>query len=161
MKIKAANDALDCFAKGTTISIKSKVGVIVSWTRRNGETVSKRWMTKGQDFYPIWHNKWGHGGTCSTALAQLVRWVKNKPVLPISTWKYWTAPQCYLARDRGPELIKILTDGEYPEHAICVLCKNQIEGSLDWWSLDKVTGPCCGWTTGCRQNINFENNISR
>lgn len=149
--LETANAVLDCFAQGTAISIKPKVGVVVSWTQYNGTQFSKRWMTRGQDFFPVWSQKWGHGGTCCTALSQLVRWVKEKPVLPIGTWKHWTSPQCFLARSRGPEVIKLLEEGGYPQDAICVLCHNPIEQGLDWWSLDKISGPCCSWTTGCRQ----------
>ena len=149
--LETANAVLDCFAQGTSISIRPKVGVVVSWSQSNGKQFSKRWMTRGQDFYPVWSQKWGHGGTACTALSQLVRWVKEQPVLPLGTWQYWTNPKCYLARARGPELVKLLEDGGYPTEAICVLCKKPIDGGMDWWSQKKVSGPCCGWTTGCRQ----------
>jgi hypothetical protein len=72
-------------------------------------------------------------------------------VLPLSTWRYWFNDKCRLARDRGDEGIKALIHGGYPDEAICVLCNQPIAGGMDWWSLKGVTGPCCGWTTGCRQ----------
>lgn len=149
--VPMANRVLDCFADGTIISYMDGRGVVVSWRRYGGEIVYRRWQTRGQDFYPTWSNLWGHGGTACTALSQLVRWIQGKPVLPLSTWRYWFGDKCRLARDRGDEAIKALVHGDYPEMALCVLCGNQIEGSLDWWSLKNVTGPCCGWTSGCRQ----------
>lgn len=149
--VPMANRVLDCFAEGTMILWIEGRGVVVTWRQSNGEDVFRRWQTRGQDFYPTWHKQWGHGGTASTALAQLVRWVQGKPVLPLSTWRYWFGDKCRLARNRADEGLQSLIHGGYPETAACVLCKHTISGSMDWWSLKGVTGPCCGWTTGCRQ----------
>ena len=150
--VPMANRVLDCFADGTIVSYIERRGVVVSWRPYNGgEIIYRRWQTRGQDFYPTWYKRWGHGGTACTALAQLVRWIQGKPVLPLSTWRYWFGEKCQLARDRGDEGIKALIHGGYPDAAICVLCNQPIAGGMDWWSLDNVSGPCCGWTTGCRQ----------
>jgi hypothetical protein len=149
-RVPMANRVLDCFAEGTIVCYVEGRGVQVSW-RRHGETLYRRWATRGQDFYPIWYRQWGHGGTASTALAQLVRWVQGKPVLPLSTWRYWFGDKCRLARDRGDEGIKALIHAEYPDVARCVLCHEPITGGMDWWSLDGVTGPCCGMRSGCMQ----------
>jgi hypothetical protein len=154
-RVPMANRVLDCFAEGTIVSYIEGRGVVVSWRSYNGgEIIYRRWQTRGQDFYPTWSNKWGHGGTACTALAQLVRWIQGKPVLPLSTWRYWFGDKCRLARDRADEGIKALIHGGYPDAAICVLCNQPISGGMDWWSLDNVSGPCCGWTTGCRQKQN-------
>lgn len=150
-RVAMANRVLDCFAEGTILSHVPGQGVVVSWRRYDGELIFRRWATRGQDFYPIWNRHWGHGGTACTALAQLVRWIKGQPVLPLSTWRYWFGDKCQLARDRGDEGIRALIHAEYPDVALCVLCRQPITGGMDWWSLDGVTGPCCGWTTGCRQ----------
>lgn len=150
-RIPMANRVLDCFAAGTIVYYMPGRGVYVSWDRR-GTTVYRRWETMGcQDFYPKWSQLWGHGGTACTALSQLVRWIRGQPVLPLSTWRYWFGDKLQLARDRGDEAIKHLVHAEYPEVATCVLCDQPIVGGLDWWNLDGVSGPCCGWTTGCRQ----------
>lgn len=150
-RVAMANRVLDCFAPSTIVSHVPGRGIIVSWKRRQ-ETIYRRWQTRsGQDFYPTWSNQWGHGGTACTALSQLVRWIRGEPVLPLATWRYWFGNKCHLARDRGDEGIAALIHAEYPDVATCVLCQKPISGSLDWWNLKGVSGPCCGWTTGCRQ----------
>lgn len=149
--VPMANRVLDCFAEGTIVSYVEGRGVVVSWPRHDGELIFRRWQTRGQEFYPTWNHLWGHGGTACTALSQLVRWIQCKPVLPLSSWRYWFGDTCRLARDRGDEAMKALIHAEYPEVVNCVLCHQPLNGSLDWWSLDGVTGPCCAWTTGCRQ----------
>lgn len=148
-RVETANRVLATFAKETHIEIH-RGGIYVCWSTHRGEKYSRRWMTRGQDFYPVWHRSWGHGGTASTALAQLVRWIRNQPVLPIATWRYWAGDKCRLIRDG--DAAGILLAGGYPEHAHCVLCGLRLDGAFDWWSLDKVSGLCCGWNNGCRQN---------
>lgn len=149
-KLAAANRILEIIAPSTRIERRTN-GWYITWTRFRGASMSRRWATRGQSFYPVWHRHWGHGGTCTTALSQLVRWCAGKPVLPISTWKYWTGKTVAMGRERGPEIVQILTEAGYPQSVDCVLCGNQIVGGLDWWHLDGVSGPCCGWTSGCRQ----------
>jgi len=149
-RIEIANEVLKCFAPLTTLRLESG-HVLVVWINSSGRH-EKRWMTRGQDFYPVWHRRWGHGGTASTALAQLVRWIKGKPVLPLSTWRYWGGDRCQLLRqgDGNAAIEKMLAAG-YPEKAACVLCRNEITGGMDWWSLDGLSGPCCSMRSGCKQ----------
>ena len=118
---------------------------------RDGCTVVR--LCGNQDFYPVWYRQWGHGGTASTALSQLVRWIKGKPVLPLATWIYWGGEACRLLRHgNGPEsAIEQLKSGGYPQESNCVLCGEKLTGSLDWWSLDGVSGPCCSLRNGCQQ----------
>ncbi|KKK49231.1 hypothetical protein LCGC14_2839420 [marine sediment metagenome] len=150
-RLEAANRVLATF---TTSRIEKRPGgwyVVWSykaWGKHKPEEVAKRWQCTGQDFYPVWNRKWPGGGTASTALSQLIRWLRGQPVLPISSWWYWVGKHCQLL----PALaVQQLQDAGYPEHAHCVLCGKQINGSLDWWHLDGISGPCCGWTSGCRQ----------
>jgi hypothetical protein len=154
-RVDVANIVLQSFAPDTSLRIDAQGYVVVCWNH-HGVKTERRWMTRGQDFYPIWHRKWGHGGTATTALAQLVRWIKGRPVLPLSTWIYWGGEQCRLMRqqgdDNGAQAISALRAAGYPETVPCVLCGQTLgSGGLDWWSLDKVTGPCCGMRSGCRQ----------
>ena len=150
-RIAIANRMLECFAPDTTLRLESG-HVIVCWNTYASKKYERRWMTRGQDFYPVWSRLWAHGGTACTALSQLVRWVKGKPVLPISTWSYWATERVRLLRLGDWEsAIRAMSDAGYPQTAECVLCKNEITGGMDWWSLDGVTGPCCGCTSGCRQ----------
>lgn len=148
-RIEASNLVLQTFAKETRIERQGS-HLYVCWFNHRGEEHSRRWMTRGQDFYPTWHHRWGHGGTAATALAQLIRWIQGKPVLPIASWRYWAQDGVKLIRHG--DAAAILLEAGYPEHAHCVLCGIQIDRGMDWWSLDKVSGPCCGWTSGCRQS---------
>lgn len=152
-RIPAANAALHCFAEGTTLKVAGG-RVFVCWHQYDRTKVRKQWMTRGQDFYPVWHRTWGHGGTASTALAQLVRWVQGRPVLPLSTWRYWSSERILLAGNRGPVMVAALKQAGYPESSPCVLCGRDLGSTgFDWWSLDGVSGPCSNYRddAGCRQ----------
>lgn len=146
-KIEAANEMLQHFASETTIE-RRKGGWYVCWDGYDGRK-EKRWITRGQDFYPMWHREWPHGGTASTALSQLIRWLRGQPVLSLQTWRYWAGDRVRLIDSL--ESVDILKNAGYPEKDICVLCDKEIEKGLDWWSLDGVSGPCCDMTSGCRQ----------
>lgn len=123
----------------------------VSWNNR-GNHVCKRWQCRGQDFYPVWSQKFPGGGTSMTAVSQLVRWLQNKPVLPIATWRYWASEKVKLLDNNS---VDILAEAGYPSDAKCVLCGRSLHKSLDWWHLGKVSGPCCHYSDreGCRQNV--------
>ena len=146
-KLGVANEVLASFAADTRITF-TDCKWRVEWPRRNGEIVSYRWACRGQSFYPVWSRKWAHGGTACVALSQLVRWCSGKPVLPLSSWLYWASPTVQLLSAGAVEILK---RNEYPETVRCVLCKNEILGALDWWHLGKVSGPCCHYASGCRQ----------
>lgn len=155
-RLLAANRALECFAEGTMIFHQPQApgaGFYVSWRPcGTGFPEHRRWIVRrGQDFYPVWYRYWGHGGTATTALAQLIRWCQGRPVLPLTTWLWWMTPSVNLGRDRGAECIEALRDGNYPETANCVLCEQPITAGMDWWSLNKISGPCCGMRSGCHQ----------
>jgi len=144
-RVEMANRVLAYFSRANIE--RRKNGWYVSWNGSGGK-VTRRWQTRGQDFYPVWSHIYPGGGTSCTALSQLIRWCGDKPVLPIATWQYWAGEQVKLL---GSEAIAVLREAGYPETSKCVLCGIEITKSLDWWSLNGVTGPCCGWTTGCRQ----------
>lgn len=150
-RIETANIVLRMLdSQGTRIERRAG-GWWVCWRYQN-EHMERRWQTRrGNDFYPVWHRLWAHGGTMTTALSQLVRWCAGRPVHPIGVWRHWCGEGVRLGRDNGPQIIEALTSGGYPQQVQCVLCGRTVTGSLDWWSLDGVSGPCCGWTTGCRQ----------
>ena len=148
LRCSTANRVLATFFDGRIEQRKG--GMYVCWSNSWQGDIAKRWQCRGQDFYPVWHRKYPGGGTSSTALSQLIRWIQGKPVLPISTWQMWASERCKLLPQSA---VDELLAGGYPEHVDCVLCGNQIVGGLDWWSLDGVSGPCCGWTSGCRQKV--------
>lgn len=147
-QLKVANEVLATFSP-SKIS-KEPTGWYVEW-EVHGVRTKKRWqIQRGNDFFAVWHRKWPGGGTAMTALSQLIRWLRGQPVLPIGTWAYWASD---LMRLLPPEAVGDLSEGGYPDHADCVLCGTRLGGSLDWWSLDGVSGPCCRWANGCRQRI--------
>lgn len=149
MKLETANRVLNTFACGARIEHRQGVGggFYVHWPNFRGGEYVKRWHARGQDFYPTWSSKWCGGGTSCTALSQLIRWLRGEPVLPIGTWRHWGSERVKLV---SPDAIELLLAGGYPEKTPCVLCGGEIK-TMDWWSLNGVSGPCCGWDTGCRQ----------
>jgi hypothetical protein len=150
VRLAAAQQILDIIAPTTKI-ITDRPGIYIQWEQHRGVVMLRRWqLNRGSDSYPVWYGKWGHGGTCTQALAQLVRWLQNKTVLPLSSWKYWTGESVALGQQRRAEIVPILQEAGYPEIVNCVLCNKPTEG-LDWWHLNKVVGPCCGMSRGCRQ----------
>lgn len=148
-RIRAANAALAIIAERTQIE-RRRGGWYVKWKTYQNVEHSRRWSVQRGSDRPPWHQKWAHGGTCKTALSQLIRWCKEEPVLPLATWQYWCSPGCYLARDRGAELCSLLSDAGWPRDVPCVLCGVALTGSIDWWDLNGVSGPCCKWG-GCQQ----------
>ncbi len=150
--LNAANKVLEIIAPTTRI-VRKKYGWCVEWTGYYGVAFSMRWqLKKGSSDYPVWYHHWGHGGTCVQALSQLVRWLQCKPVLPLHVWRWWTGPGIAMGMDRGPEIVSILREAGYPEQVNCVLCDQPISGGLDWWNVEKVSGPCCDYMEGCRQS---------
>lgn len=144
-QLASANQVLSSFVN---VRIEPRRGgMYVCWTR-GSEEIAKRWQCRWNDFYPVWNHHYPGGGTSVTALSQLIRWLQEKPVLPIASWRYWASETCKLL---PLEAVDELSAAGYPEQVDCVLCHQPIIGGLDWWSLDGVTGPCCGWTSGCRQ----------
>lgn len=144
-KLDAANYILCNFSE-SKLERKTN-GWYVTWMTGK-EKYTRRWQCKGQDFYPVWSNKWPCGGTACVALSQLIRWNRNQPVLPLTTWRYWSTDHIGLI---DPSILAILKENNYPQEAICVLCNKKITGGLDWWHLDKKSGPCCSYLSGCRQ----------
>lgn len=146
-RIEVANKVLADFSIASFE--RRENGWYVSWDGygSNGK-VSRRWQTRGQDFYPVWSSIYPGGGTSCTALSQLIRWCGGKPVLPLATWTYWSGERVKLL---SPAAVELLRAGGYPEVAKCVLCGAEIHGGMDWWSLNGDSGPCCGWKSGCRQ----------
>lgn len=146
-KLEAVNAVLNEMTPGTWVE-RTNRGWMVSW-RRGDKVLTRRWCTQvGSSFYPAWHRQWAHGGTCCTALAQLMRWLQNRPVMPIGTWHYWSGESIRLGT---PKMIKILESAGYPVTATCIACGESISSGLDWWHLGKVSGPCHTFAT-CRDS---------
>jgi hypothetical protein len=148
-KLETVNAAIAIFAPGTTVR-RGLTGWLVEWADYRGKQYSRRWaVQRGSDTWPVFHRKWTQGGTGCNALAQLMRWLQDRPVFGISTWQYWVGPSIRLGK---PELIDVLLQGGYPADHVCVLCGKTIVPSvdgLDWWSLKGVSGPSCRFSE-CR-----------
>jgi hypothetical protein len=144
-RLDAANHVLSIIASDTKL-VWTRGGWSVEWTRLNGEVIKRRWSSPNGSHYPVWYRHWAHGGICTLALSQLVRWVGNKSVLPLNSWHYWCGDKMQLARHRGAEVCSKLADTGWPIQVPCVLCGRQIESAGDWWSLGGVEGPTCGIT---------------
>lgn len=83
------------------------------------------------------------GGTGIQALAQVIRYVRNLPRLPVITWQYWTSDKVKIGNAQTLEIIKSSDYGD-PTKTCCILCGcTDFKNGLDWWSLDGKTGPCC------------------
>lgn len=149
-KMRAANAALQCFAADTRI-VDTWHGIAVEFDH-GGEKIQRRWAVRHGSLYPTWYSKWCHGGTACTALANLIRWLQKKPVVPLSTWQMWAGRKFWLMRDRGDECVTLLETAEYPQTAECVLCGRELS-RFDWWDHGKLSGPCCVHTEGCQQSI--------
>ena len=154
-RIAAANEALLDIAPRESraeISIVPRKGVHVSWSKpwADSQRVTKRW-TCNSGGWPPWSRQWPTGGTGVQALFQLVRWVQERPILPIRTWRYWASDTVKML---PPEAVDKLLAAGWPESVLCVLCKGTIDPpitGLDWWHLDGVSGPCCGPGKGCQK----------
>lgn len=87
------------------------------------------------------------GGTGMQALAQLIRYVRDLPRFPLSTWEYWSGESVKLGNST---VVELLASAGYEDDlkTCCVLCGDpKFARGLDWWSLDGVIGPCCRF--GC------------
>jgi hypothetical protein len=141
-RIAVANNVLCSFAPAYIE--KTKTGYYISWNSYKSN-IRKRWAVRsGQDFYPTW--RFPFGGTSAVALSQLIRWLRNQAVLPITSWYYWSTIGLL-----KPVYVDYLRLNDYPTIATCVLCQRELNGSLDWWHLNKITGPCCHYYEGCKQ----------
>lgn len=149
-RLTAANAVLDIIAHRTRIS-RRKGGWYVSWVNHRLNEISRRWRTNSNgSHFPPWSHHWGHGGTATLALSQLIRWLQDRPVLPLSSWHHWCSDRLYLARSRGAEVCSLLSDAGWPRLVACVLCGKEIEHARDWWDLDGVSGPTCSMSCGNR-----------
>jgi len=145
-RLQVANQVLASFS-ASWIERRSG-GWYVAWRDSIGRLRSKRWQTSGQDFYPTWHRLWPGGGTACTAMSQLIRWLRDQPVLPLASWKGWSNPRIGLLPGN---VVETLRRNGYPESVPCVLCGEPMTRGIDWWHSGGISGPCCSWLSGCRQ----------
>ena len=140
-KLKAANEALSLFAKETTIEFQPGRGIVVSWISATGRSYSRRWqvMPNDAEARPCWYKDWPHGNTAKSALVQLVLWLKGRPVLRLSVWRYWESYPFLLGSGMG----EILEAAGYPKDDTCLTCKRSMQPGLDWCGRGGKRGAKC------------------
>jgi hypothetical protein len=112
-KLTAANEVLAIFAAGTVISQGDR-GWMVSWKDYKGVMKARRFSTESKySDFPVWHNKWGHGGTCCKALTALIRWLQDRPSEFLAWWEYCTGESIKLGGERRGEIVGILRSAGY------------------------------------------------
>lgn len=86
----------------------------------------------------------GLGGTDEQTLCQLILWYRGLPRLPARVLGHW--------QERHSDFLPALLNAGYDDarSTLCVLCHQPFVG-LDWWSVGRITGPCCSHDRGCRQ----------
>ena len=90
------------------------------------------------------------GGTGLQALAQLIRYVRDLPRLPIKTWEYWSSDKVRLG---NTETMRLLRESEYgdPVRTCCIFCgTTEWENGIDWYHVGRKAGPGCAWDQ-CRK----------
>lgn len=159
-RLEAANKALKAFPIGQMFQFEIRNNRLAvwwtsTWTKKEPVKVSKVWQFQYDG--SLWPKfDLPTGGTMTQALSQLVRWIKGQPVMPIGVFEWWDSPTVKLMDGEGAPIRKILLDAGYPETVKCVICGEKPKG-LDWWSLDKLSGPCCSFgrcEDECKQKRN-------
>jgi len=148
-RMNAANQALKAFPIGNMFQFELKNNRLAVywmdyWTRdRKPRKVSKVWHFQYDG--SLWPKfRLPTGGTLTQFIGQLVRWIRDKPVLPLYVLRHWDSPNYGLFGSYSDAVLAILIKAGYPETVKCVVCGDKPNG-MDWWSRDNVSGPCCNW----------------
>lgn len=112
--------------------------ICLKWLTFRGETVEKKWECRDRSWYPTIYDKIPTGGTRIIAIAQLVNWIRDKPVLPIQSWEYWCSDKVGM---KPPEILEILKNSDYPKEYKCLWCGSN--KNLDWYDFGKQSGLGC------------------
>jgi hypothetical protein len=127
-RLEVANQVLEAIEQGIRL-VKKGSYLNAEWDSFRGKPVSKRWSTdrKGA-FFPSFNLP--TGGTHTTAITQLVYWVRHQPCLPIESWKYWVSP--VIGMKGGDVVLPLLESADYPKGTTCVCCKGPANLG-DWY----------------------------
>lgn len=148
-RVNVANEILKTFMPGVVLYQRGALvpNLRMCWDTRKApipprHDFSARLRSDGS--WPMYgYNVRPSGGTGYQALAQLIRYVRDLPRLPMLTWEYWAGDAVKLCT---PATLELLRAGNYgdPDKTHCVLCGSaEWKRGLDWWSLNGVTGPSC------------------
>lgn len=142
-RITVANQAVATFIPGVSF-YEGERGLRMSWDNcRQPPRHDFPCTLRGDGSWPKYgYNQRPSGGTGYQAMAQLIRYIRDLSRLPIATWEYWNGKSVKLCT---LSTLEILSASDYgnPGKTRCVLCGLFPMKSIDWWSLDGVTGPCC------------------
>lgn len=147
-RLKLANDVLDTLYGDFQIHYDK--GVRITWSDYRGNPYSKRWSAE-RNFYPPFDLP--TGGTVTVAICQLIRYVQNRNVLPLTTWEYWAGLKIWKVPEMRDKGLALLRDSDYPKYPICVFCGVDLRHKAwDWYSQkgSKLEGCGCYGGTGCR-----------
>lgn len=139
-KLKAVNEVLSLFAKGTVVEFQPGRGIVVTWINAFDKKITRRWQgDPNNEGRPTWFKDYPHGGTIKSALVQLVLWLQNKPVLRLSFWTYWAAEGAGIPWN----VPGILKKAGYPAQDICLKCGLLMQPNVDWCGREGPRGVKC------------------
>lgn len=82
------------------------------------------------------------GGIIVQTLVQLSLWLKGMPRYPLRCIRHWFSYQGKVV-EGYEDFLRALDLSSYNKNTNCVLCGGDYP--TDWWSLDGIIGPCCGF----------------
>lgn len=140
-RLGVANLVLDTFVPGVMM-YEGEYGLRMSWDNRKQPRHDFAARLRSDGSWPLYgYNVRPSGGTAYQGIAQMIRYVRDLPRLPLLTWEYWSGDSVKLCTPRTLELLK---SSDYSKKTNCVLCgSSEWKRGLDWWSLDGKIGPCC------------------
>jgi hypothetical protein len=142
-RIGVANLVLDTVAPGVLLYRTKELRMCWDHRRQPPKYDFPARLREGGDWPSFGYRQRSTGGTGFQALAQLIRYVRDLPRLPMVTWEYWASESVKLGT---PRTVELLRSGGYsdPRKTCCVLCGDpDFKRGLDWWSLDGIVGPSC------------------
>jgi hypothetical protein len=147
-RIEVANRVLETFC---TIRLSDRSGRLwMEWPPRFAFPAALRgdgtWPRYGYYQRPC-------GGTGLNATAQIIRYVRDLPRLPMRAWRHWASENVKLC---CAETLRLLEASEYPARTACVLCgRDDWTRGLDWWSLGKIIGPVCSFGNCVEESVRY------
>jgi len=136
-RLAVANQVINLISPQTQLIAKNH-RIWVQWQSSQG-TICKQWQTRKGSFFPTWSPRFPEGGTYTTAIAQLINWVRDKPCLPLDTWKYWCSDVVGM---KPKEILDILAASDYPKERKCYFC-GRTDANLDWYTFGDKSGLGC------------------
>lgn len=155
-RLEVANQVLEYFEGGYEfhLGINRNKALTLSWAV-NEKLTTRMWMTQRGSFYPTWSDICPTGGTHITAIAQLVNWIRDRPCLPIQSWRYWTSST--VGMKNGGRILPLLENSDYPKENRCYFCGSK-SSRLDWYYFNKKHSGL-GCLPECQEIKNIQNKI--